>query len=517
MEGFCCVVVGNKTDLLDDENRVGEEIVTKEEALTFLDDLIPSSSATPTTETIPNSLLPTTPSPPANSRLPLLRPAKSHSQFDRFASIRSTSTVGTTTDTAFFTPSSSFWEPSVVGPSTPTSASTSSSSSLLSSGLPHSTGRGRSLSVNARTSASPSVSSFSSVYATPRSSSIASSARLSSKSSLLSFATAISRQPTSPTPGGSTIHSPVKATSPLPSQSPLSKSILNSPPTRKSPKVTTTTTPLNGVPPRRRRHSTSSTESALTITPGLFAQKVKESSLERTSLNSTASGSSSSSSSTATVSTTRTTPAETSPILRQVNGTSPHISISPSKAWKGKARAVDPSFDYAYPGPFFPPSRRSSRKHETPPANRDSEGKDDKGPVLFLTSAKSRSGVEEVFEYVVRRVCWAWEASDDDEAEGLFGSMDADFYGDGALTSRGKSRREREGTCGTDAKFFSVYGMESRTSFGSGNGIRGRGRGGARGRGKARNGKSVDLRHVNGNGSGGRNGDANSLGMACCA
>ncbi|EAU87220.2 Rab7 [Coprinopsis cinerea okayama7 len=113
MEGFCCVVVGNKTDLLDDENRVGEEIVTKEEALTFLDDLIPSSSATPTTETIPNSLLPTTPSPPANSRLPLLRPAKSHSQFDRFASIRSTSTVGTTTDTAFFTPSSSFWEPSV--------------------------------------------------------------------------------------------------------------------------------------------------------------------------------------------------------------------------------------------------------------------------------------------------------------------------------------------------------------------------------------------------------------------
>ncbi|KAF9468775.1 P-loop containing nucleoside triphosphate hydrolase protein [Collybia nuda] len=47
MEDFCCVVVGNKTDMIDSPNKTGESPINEAEALDFLHELVPLSSPSP--------------------------------------------------------------------------------------------------------------------------------------------------------------------------------------------------------------------------------------------------------------------------------------------------------------------------------------------------------------------------------------------------------------------------------------------------------------------------------------
>lgn len=47
MEDYCCVVVGNKTDMAGSPNKTGESPITEAEALDFLRELVPPSSRTP--------------------------------------------------------------------------------------------------------------------------------------------------------------------------------------------------------------------------------------------------------------------------------------------------------------------------------------------------------------------------------------------------------------------------------------------------------------------------------------
>ena len=58
LEDFCCVVVGNKTDLVDPKAIGSSSVVSEAQALRFLDDLVPPSSprSSPPVEHVPISI-----------------------------------------------------------------------------------------------------------------------------------------------------------------------------------------------------------------------------------------------------------------------------------------------------------------------------------------------------------------------------------------------------------------------------------------------------------------------------